>query len=221
MKSLANYFSSRKKDRVLELLINHSVHCVNVGETLTRISLLWTKRQGASAETSVALIETEEKSADSIEQEVILELVSAELPLKLKEEFLNFVQLLDKSAGGAKRAGKNMSLLLDFPLPTQYAEILIHECELIKESFELIKSALENLNDEDFVRKKVLRVSELESQMDKYYLEMKRGYFDLEKSFNSAAALLILDHVTRDLELAADLSEDAADILLKIVSVSK
>ena len=217
MRLLTSYLGEKKSKQIVEMMTQHAFRCLNVGETLSRVADLWLKRQAEPAQTTVAMIESEEKSADDIAEKIFEELAKSEIPPKLRDEIMTFVELLDKAAGAAKRSAKNMSLLIDYSLPQKYGDLVMDSCEIIKNIFEEMVKTLKNLNDVDFVREQDRLISDLENKMDKIYLELKKGYFEIEKAFQSAAALIILDHVVRDLEGSTDLAEDAADLLLNIV----
>ncbi|MHA2275476.1 MAG: DUF47 family protein, partial [Candidatus Kariarchaeaceae archaeon] len=121
MSTLANYLSSRRLKRVLQLLQEHSGRCKAVAYTFGKISDAWYTGKQEEANTNRAKIHAEEKSADHIEQELIHEVAKSELPdSKMKEELIYFVRLLDSAAGSAKRSASNMVLLLDYPLPKKY-----------------------------------------------------------------------------------------------------
>ncbi len=217
MRQLTAYLGEKKSKEIIDLMIQHSYRCLNVGETLKRIADLWLKRQAGPAQTTVAMIESEEKSADNIAEKIFEELALSEIPPKLKDEIMGFVELLDKSAGAAKRSAKNMSLLIDYSLPQKYGEMILESCGIISQIFDEMVKTLKSLNNVEFVRNQDRLISDLENKMDKIYLDLKKGYFEIEKAFQSAAALIILDHVVRDLEASTDLAEDAADLLLNIV----
>ena len=53
--------------------------------------------------------------------------------------------------------------------------------------------------------------------MDDLYAQFKTGYFEIEKAFNSTAAMIILDHAIRDIEECADRAEDAIELLAELV----
>ncbi|MHA2251102.1 MAG: DUF47 family protein, partial [Candidatus Kariarchaeaceae archaeon] len=164
------------------------------------------------------IIHTEEKSADNLEMELIKEVAKSELPdSKLKEDLIAFVRMLDSAAGGAKRSATNMLLLVNYPLPEKFANIIDEASKVVGTIFEEIEQAVLNLKDVDSVIKTSRKVDKLEDRMDTLYSNLKEGYFEIEKSFQSSAALIILDHVCRDLEFSADKAEDAIEILAELV----
>jgi uncharacterized protein Yka (UPF0111/DUF47 family) len=110
-----------------------------------------------------------------------------------------------------------MLLLLNYPLPEQYSALIDEASKIIATIFEDIEQAVLNLDDVELVVKKSRKIDKLEHTVDGIYSDLKEGYFTIEKSFQSSAALIILDHVCRDLEGCADKGEDAIEILAEIV----
>jgi uncharacterized protein Yka (UPF0111/DUF47 family) len=203
---------------VLQLLQEHAGRCKAVGHTLGKISTSWSQGKEEAAKINKEIIHQEEKSADNLEAELIKEVAKSELPdTKLKEELITFVRMLDSAAGSAKRSATNMLLLLNYPLPTQYSALIDEASKIIATIFEDIEQAVLNLDDVELVIKKSRKIDKLEHTVDGIYSDLKQGYFTIEESFQSSAALIILDHVCRDLEGCADKGEDAIDILAEIV----
>ncbi|MHA2402658.1 MAG: DUF47 family protein, partial [Candidatus Kariarchaeaceae archaeon] len=215
---ISSYLSSRRQRRVLQLLQEHAGRCKAVGHTLGKISTSWSQGKEEAARINKELIHQEEKSADNLEAELIKEVAKSELPdTKLKEELITFVRILDSAAGSAKRSATNMLLLLNYPLPEQYSALIDEASKIIATIFEDIEQAVLNLDDVELVVKKSRKIDKLEHTVDGIYSDLKEGYFTIEKSFQSSAALIILDHVCRDLEGCADKGEDAIEILAEIV----
>lgn len=218
MSLLASYLSSRRTKNVLNLMEKHVGRCKAVGHTLGKIATEWSQGETEKVKINKEVIHTEEKSADNLEKELIKEVTKSEFSNdKLKEDLIKFVRMVDTSAGGAKRAATNMLLLVDYPLPDKYAKILDDAAHVIAEIFVEIEKAINNIKDVEFIKQSTLVIDKLEDDMDDYYSQLKKGYFEIEQSFGSAAALIILDHVARDLEHCADMGEDASEILLELV----
>jgi predicted phosphate transport protein (TIGR00153 family) len=218
MSILSSYLSSRKQRHILELLESHVGRCKAVGHTLGKIADDWYQGETESAKINKRVIETEEKSADHLERQIIKEVGKSAIPGDtMKEDLINFVRLLDTAAGGAKRAGLNILLLMDYPLPEKYAQIFAESSKLVSQIFAKIEGAISQLDNTETIRQITQEVDKLEDQMDGNYSQLKTGYFEIEKSFESAAALIILDHIARDFEYAADMGEDAMDLLLELV----
>ncbi|MDH5400991.1 MAG: DUF47 family protein [Candidatus Heimdallarchaeota archaeon] len=218
MSVISSYLSSRKQRNIAALLSQHAGRCKAVGYTLQKIIKSWLDGKEEELAINKEIIHSEEKSADNLEKQLVVEVAKSELPdNKFQEDLLNFVRMLDSSAGGAKRAATNILLLMKYPLPDRYGEIVIKAGEVIVEMFTLIEKAVKNIHKSPDVIELGMQVDKLEDKMDSYYKQLKESYFEIEKSFNSSAALIILDHVCRDLEYSADTGEDAMDILVELV----
>ncbi len=220
MSSLADYLTSRKLKKVMRLMQEHSGRCKAVAHTFGKISDAWYSGKIQEAKTNKAKIHAEEKSADNIELELIHEVAKSELPdTKMKEELINFVRLLDAAAGSAKRSATNMVLLLDYPLPKKYSTMLKEGTDVIASIFNEMDTAVKSIPNGD--AEKIISISraidKYEDKMDNLYAEFKIGYFEIEKAFNSTAAMIILDHAIRDIEECADRAEDAIELLAELI----
>ncbi len=218
MSILSSYLSSRRQRRVRQLLQEHSGRCKAVGHTLGKIAKAWSQGKEEAARINKEIIHTEEKSADNLELELIKEVAKSELPdTKLKEDLVAFVRMLDSAAGSAKRSATNMFLLLNYPLPEKYSKMIDEASKIIATIFEKIEKAIRKMENVEFVLKTSREIDQLEHKIDQIYASLKEGYFEIEDSFQSGAALIILDHVCRDLEGTADKTEDAIQLLAELV----
>ncbi len=216
--SLNSYLKDRKRKKILELLLEHAGRCKSVGKSFGEVGSLIAQGNYSELSSKVAIITTQERSADDVEERLNREIALSNLPTKLGEEIQLFVRNLDRAAGAAKRSVINLELISNFKIPIKYATIIEDATKIIENIFVHMEHGLENIHDLDVVKEVYLKVNELETKVDKIYIELKRGYLEIEQVFNSAAALLILDHAFRDLEASADFAEDASDILLTLVS---
>ncbi len=221
MNVLLHYLGGRKQRKARELMVAHAGRCRAVGVAFARVADAWFSKNKEEMDTAVALIHTEEKSADNLELDVIRELSRGSLPREIREQLIQVTSKLDLSAGGAKRASKNMSSLIEHPLPEPHSSAVASACKILDKIFKSMEHALKNLSDSEIVLTTVKKVNALEHEVDEVYAELKRGYFDIEKTFKSAAALLILDHVARDIEIAADRAKEAAQVLFMLCHTRK
>ena len=220
MSTLADYLTSRKLRRVMQLMQEHSGRCKAVAHTFGKISDAWYAGKVQEAKTNKAKIHAEEKSADNIELELIHEVAKSELPdTKMKEELISFVRLLDAAAGSAKRSATNMVLLIDYPLPKKYSKLLKEGTDVIAVIFDEMDKAVNSIRngDSETIISIARAIDKYEDKMDDLYRDFKIGYFEIEKAFNSTAAMIILDHAIRDIEECADRAEDAIELLAELV----
>jgi predicted phosphate transport protein (TIGR00153 family) len=195
-------------------MVSHVGRCRAIGDTLIKVTSAWTAGNAEEAQINRNMINIEEKSADDIEDEIIREIVTSPLPdARIREDLISFVRTLDASAGGVKRVASNIMLIIDYPLPQKYAKIVDLAAGLVSDLFKHMEKAIQNIMRGKMIENLVDKVDELENQMDAYYSDLKQGYYEIESSFQSAAALIILDHVVRDLEFCLDIGENAINLL--------
>ncbi len=216
--SLKSLLEERKYSIIFDLMLEHAGRCKAVGKSFYEASIMLASGNKTDLKSRVKIIKTEERSADEVEAKLNLEVAKSNIPSKLAEELVLFVRTLDRAAGASKRAVTNLELISDYKLPTAYTSKIEKSAEIIKKLFEEMEKGIKNINDIDKVKKHCQVVNDYESEIDRNYTDLKQGYFEIERAFNSSAALIILDHAFRDLEAAADFGEDAADRLLALVS---
>lgn len=216
--NLNNYLKDRKQKRLSELLVEHAGRCKAVGKSFAEVGKMIATGNKTELPAKVAIITTQERSADDVEANINTEVATSNIPTKLGEELLTFVRNLDRSAGAVKRAVINLALIYEYTLPEKYGKKIEEATIIIQEIFMEMEKALTDISELNVVKEVCTNVNALETKIDKIYIYLKQGYFEIEKTFQSPAALLILDHSFRDLEASADFAEDAADQLLTLVS---
>ncbi len=216
--SLNDYLKDRKQKIILDLMIEHAGRCRAVGKSFVEVGKMIASGNKTNLTSRVAIIKTQERSADEIEAKLGLEVAVSNLPSKMADDLLLLVRKLDRAAGAAKRSVINLELIKDFDLPEKLAERIRESTEIINEIFIKMELGLRSISNEDKVYNICYEVNALETKIDVIYTELKRGYFEIEDAFKSSAALIILDHAFRDLESSADFGEDAAEILTTLVS---
>lgn len=216
--SLNLYLKDRKHRRILELLVEHAGRCRAVGKSFYEVGQMIVSGNKNDLSSKVAIIRSEERSADEVEAKISIEVAKSNLPTHLSEDLLLFVRALDRSAGASKRAVINLEIISDYDLPEVFAKKIGESTKIIREIFKKLEKALLNLTNSEKVFKICREVNSLETKIDNIYIDLKKGYFQIESVFNSSAALIILDHAFRDLEAAADFGEDAAELLTTLVA---
>lgn len=216
--TLISYLKDRKNGRIYELMFEHAGRCLAVGKSFHDAGKIIASGNITDLSSRMKIIQTEERSADDIEAKINQEIAKSNLPSKISEDLMLFVRTLDRAAGASKRAVINLELISEYNLPEKYAKEVEKASEIIKEIFVEVNKALHSIEDIEKLKEKCRKVDELETEIDTLYTDLKSGYFEVEKVFNSSAALIILDHAFRDLEAAADFGEDAAELLLTLVA---
>ncbi len=217
-KELKSWLSRRRESRVLKRIREHLIHVNSCIDKAQDFFDFWVKKDEKSAERMFEIIHQEEKTADSIEAEIVQLLSEGETPDYVRTDLLNFIRMADKSAGGVKRGTDNLLLIIKH----DYSESILN---IIREIFNKVAAEADQffaafdqmfkLSEEE-LKNKVNSVADLESEIDQLYKKMK-----YEISYNTenmpAGALIILDHAIRDIEESSDLLEDCADLIKSIV----
>ncbi|OLS31030.1 MAG: hypothetical protein HeimAB125_17340 [Candidatus Heimdallarchaeota archaeon AB_125] len=217
-KELKQWLSRRRSSKVLDRIRDHLIY-VNSCITKSRDFYdFWVKKDEDAAKNMYDIIHQEEKTADSIEAEIVTMLTEGETPDYVRSDLMSFVRMADKAAGSAKRGVKNLLLLISREFPEGINRLIESIFDLLIEEMEgfiKVYDAMFKVEHSELIAI-IKKVDEIESAIDVKYGELK---YEIAFSTESvpAGSLIILDHAIKDLEEASDLIEDCADMIRSIV----
>ncbi|MHA1397526.1 MAG: DUF47 domain-containing protein [Candidatus Heimdallarchaeaceae archaeon] len=217
-KELKQWLSRRRESRILDRIREHLVHvygCITKSKDFYK---LWLEKDEDAAENLYKLIHQEEKTADSIEAEIVDMLSKGETPEYVRTDLISFIRLADKAAGSAKRGVNNLLLLIKHDFPKSVTNHIEDIFDLLTEeitAFLKVYDAMFKVEHTELIEN-ISKVDSLESSIDELYRKLK---YEIAYSTESvpAGALIILDHAIKDLEESSDLIEDCAEMIRSIV----
>jgi len=217
-KELRQWLSRRRQSRILKKIREHLVYvnsCIIKSKDFYKF---WEGKDEKAAENMFEIIYQEERTADSIEIEIIDMLSEGKTPDHVRADLLNFIRTADKAAGSVKRGSNNLLLLIKHEFPEGIIKVLSSVFDLLVEEMDAfihVFDAMFKVEHED-LKEYISKVDSIESKIDLQYRELK-----YEIAYNTekvpAGALIILDHAIKDLEESSDLIEDCAEMLRSIV----
>ncbi len=215
---ISGFLRKRAEDEMHQKMANH-LSRIQIGtKALLRVVIAWRNKKLIELDKEVGIVGAEENAADQLLAEIWLELTKGTLKSKLRSNILTFVKRVDEIANYAKRAAENILILHKLELPDHIFDEIEKVCELINIATNKLAEALL------IYRKDIQRtvditteISFLEHQVDGLYSRLKNHYFEYHKYSDNFAGLVIFDHAMKDLEKAANSTEDASDVLRSIV----
>lgn len=217
-KELKQWLSKRRESKILKRIRDHLIYvdsCIVKGKDFYKF---WIAKDEEASNNMYEIIHQEEKTADSVEAEIIDMLSEGTTPEYVRTDLMNFIRLADRAAGNAKRGVKNLLLLINHKFPKGVNEIIGKIFDLLAEQIDAFIKVFDSMFKVEHPKllELISRVDNYESEIDKLYADLK-----YEIAYNSgdvpAGALIILDHAIKDLEDVSDLVEDCADLVRSIV----
>ena len=217
-KELKQWLSRRRSSKVLNRMRDHLVYVNSCIAKSKDFYKFWLEKDEVAAKNMYDIIHQEEKTADSVEVEIVNLLTEGETPDYVRSDLMNFVRIADKAAGSAKRGVKNLLLLINRKFPESIDKLIGSIFELLVEEMEGFMQVYDKMFKIEHTEllSIISEVDNIESSIDVKYAELK---YEIVYSTESvpAGALIILDHAIKDLEEASDLIEDCADMIRSIV----
>ena len=215
---MSGFLRKRAEDVMNDKMTEHLSRVQLVTKSLMRATEAWRKGKFESMDREVGIMSAEENAADKILAEMWLELTKGALKSKLRADILTFIKRADEIANNCKRAGINFQILHKIKVPDHIFEEIEKAVELVDMSTVKLAEAL-SIYRKDIQRTIDLtsEISFLEHQVDGLYTRLKNHYFEYSEFNENFAGLVIFDHAMKDIELAANAAEDAADVLRSIV----
>ncbi|MFX1533157.1 MAG: DUF47 domain-containing protein [Promethearchaeota archaeon] len=212
MQKFSKFFSTRRIDKVDSLARDHLAKVVDIVEAFERMINEWIMDNRGQVHQLGQQIDSEERSADIIRQNIVAELTKGEVSAKEREDLLHTIRRLDSCANFCKSASKSLRLIVDVNIPHQIREKVLEMAKILVRQVLVLRKAFQTYEQRNIRRmqKHLLDVSKWEHLMDEQY-HSTLGlllYLDLP-----TAALLFLKDFLRDIEMAADFVEDTSDYL--------
>ena len=216
-KELKQWLSRRRSSRVLDRIRDHLIYVNSCFVKSKDFYAFWDKKDEPAAKNMYELIHQEEKTADSVEAEIVDMLTEGETPDYVRTDLMTFVRTADKAAGSIKRGVKNLLLLINREFPEGIHKLIGSIFELLVDEMEGFIKVFDSMFKVEHAEllKAISEVDKIESSID-----LKYGDLKYEIAFSTegvpAGSLIILDHAIKDLEEASDLIEDCADMIRSI-----
>ena len=217
-KELRQWLSRRRESRILKKIREHLVYVNSCIVKSKDFYVFWINKDENAAENMADIIYQEEKTADSIEAEIVDMLAEGRTPEYVRTDLLRFIRTADKAAGSAKRGANNLLLLIKHEFPEGIKNVISSVIDLLGEEMDAfihVFDALFKVEHED-LKGYISKVDAIESEIDQKYKELK---YEIAYTTEAvpAGALIILDHAIKDLEACSDLIEDCAEMLRSLV----
>jgi len=186
---------------------------------LKRLSKAAMEGNKKSVETIVSRLFKAEEEVDDLRRTVFEELTKGRLPPRDREDIMNLVKNLDKTADHVKDSARNVLVLLDVDVPREMWKAFHDMASGIVSTAAVLRESLKSLG-EDNSRARTMseRVEEEENKVDKKYLKIKSLLLEYGNKLNPST-LIILKDLLDSMEEATDRCADTGDYI-RVLTVS-
>jgi len=212
------WFESRRKTDALNLAqkqIEKALDTVEMLEKAVRSILEGKKKQ------VIVIVEQlfkEEEKVDSLRRSVFAEMTNVAMSAELREDLMHLVKRLDVMADHVKDAARCVIILVERDVPMEIWKMYSGVAEALVCSARMLRDSIECLGtDADKVKEIVMKIDEVEHQIDIEYLNIRKSFIKYVKDVDSST-LLVLNDLATFIEHASDVCADTADYVAMLAS---
>lgn len=216
---MERWFEKRRVNKVLEIAYRQMAVALDTVNDLEKALESAMEGNKKSAETIIARLFKAEEEVDDLRRTVFEELTKGKLSTRDREDIMNLVKNLDKTADHVKDSARNVLVLLDAEIPKEIWEAYHDMATGIVSTAAVLRESLKSLG-EDNSRARAMseRVEEEENKVDKKYLKIKSLLLNYGRKLNPATLILLKD-LLDSMEEATDRCADTGDYI-RVLTVS-
>jgi len=217
--SMERWFEKRRVNKVLEIAYRQMAVALDTVNDLEKALEAAEEGNKESAKTIIARLFKAEEEVDDLRRAVFEELTKGKLTPRDREDIMNLVKNLDKTADHIKDSARNVLVLLNIDVPKEMWEAYHDMASGIVNTAAVLRESLKSLG-EDNSRARAMseRVEEEENKVDKKYLKIKSLLLEYGRKLNPST-LIILKDLLDSMEEATDRCADTGDYI-RVLTVS-
>jgi predicted phosphate transport protein (TIGR00153 family) len=224
-RNIRKWLETRRESRLYEL---YEIHLERVEETVSALCRCIEQWMGDNVHGVEELSETVadlEEQADHLRREITQGLSRRAIVDRwIGEDLIRISRRVDRVADHSKAAARNVYLLRNQPIPQEFREGAAGMAQTVFKEIKTLKAAIEMIQEIVDVEKAMSLLESVEArehEMDVLYFQMKEHYFNHLSESLTPQSLLILHALFHNMESAADVAEDAADIVRSILATNR
>lgn len=217
---MENWFTKRRKSKVLELAERQLTLAIDTVTELKRAITATSQREIKKAKKSIERLFLIEVEIDDLRRAVFEESTKGSLPPNDREDLLHLVKRLDVTADHVKDSARNVLILTEADIPQELWDAYVSIAEDLVDCAAALRKTIEMLGVNTSEAKKLTeKVDKIEGRIDEKYIETKMKLLKYSRKVDPAA-LLILKDLLDFMENVADSCDDTADYV-RILAVSR
>jgi predicted phosphate transport protein (TIGR00153 family) len=213
------WFEKRRKTKALELAQQQIIKALDTATLLHQsVQRLAEGLKKEANQIIQSLFKTEEE-VDKLRREIFKEMSRhIALSVDYREDILHLVKRLDTLADHVKDAARCLDILQETHMPQELIQKILEITSTLVECASALRVSIEKISSapKEAVKHST-KVEEIESEMDKEYLNIKRLLLTYGTQM-SPGVVIILDDLIEFIEQAADMCADTADYIATLSS---
>jgi predicted phosphate transport protein (TIGR00153 family) len=209
------WFEKRRRTKGLELAHDQIIKAFDTVILLNKAAKSFLENNKKEVNKYLKNLYNAEKEVDRLRTIVFTELSKgAALIADYREDLLHLVKRLDTLADHTKDAARCLEMLYETEIPEELVLKMVFMTSKLVETAQILRESIEKIMaDPKTAIKRAKKVEELESELDKEYLNAKMLFIKHGNEMNPGA-LIIFDDLIEFLEHAADMCADTADYII-------
>lgn len=208
---------------VIEYIQDHAHQVTDVIRAVNDCLAAWCDDDAPRTQELAMVVFQEENVADDLRREVADKARSPDLTTQAREDLMRLSRRVDFVANFAKAASKNVHLLAGQAVPMRIRQSALEMSNLVLAQVRLLEDVIDSLSASPSAEKieeaddYFAQISQLEHQIDELYFAAKANYLS-QSDKCSAAVLIIVSDMLRNLENASDFTEGTAELVLALLA---
>ncbi len=212
------WFEKRRKTEALTLAQDQLTKALDTTTLLYKALESASKGNKEEAKGFIDMLWAEEEEVDNLRRSAFKELANVAVSIEFREDLMHIIKRLDLMADLVKDSARSVLVLLETTVPKEIWDINLRVAEDLVKSTTTIRSSIEKLGTDPTKAKEIAgNVDDIESSIDKNYIEIKRFFIKYSVKIDPGT-LLILNNLAEFMEQAADVCADTADYILVLAS---
>jgi len=212
------WFEKRRRMDVLNLAEEQIRKALDTVTLLHKAIKSVSDENKEAAQASLQELLKEEEEVDTLRRSVFREMMNVALSAEFREDIINLVNSLDAMADQIKDSARSVMVLLETKVPSELWDMNVRIAGALVESATVLRGSIEELGENPVKAQQLAeRVDQIESGIDKNYLESKKLFIRYSREVD-AGTLLLLNDLVEFMEKASDIFADTADYLSLLAS---
>lgn len=220
MEKSYTWFKRRRKSKVLDLAQEQITKALDTVALLEKAIKNVSRSKKKEAVQQIENIFRVERDVDKLRTMVFKELSrGVGLFAESREDLMHLVKRLDTLADHVKDAARCVKILSEAEMPKELWEQAVHMTSTLVNCASTLRGSIERLMDDSAAAiKGAQKVTQIENEIDKEYLQIKSLFIRYGEQMNSGS-MVIFDDLVEFIEHAADMCADTADYIIILASV--
>jgi predicted phosphate transport protein (TIGR00153 family) len=214
------WFRKRRRSKVLDLAQEQITKALDTVTLLEKAIKNVSQSKKKEAMQQIENLFKVEKDVDKLRTLVFRELSrGAGIFAESREDLMHLVKRLDTLADHAKDAARCVKMLSEAEIAEELWEKTAHMTSTLVNCASTLRDSIEELmGDSAAAINKAQKVTEIENEIDKEYLQVKSLFIKHGEQMNSGS-MVIFDDLVEFIEHAADMCADTADYIVILASM--